>query len=71
LLAGRQVDHGQAAVAHAKAGFGIQLAFVRAAVALAFVHAAEYRAVDFALAPGIEHPDNSAHAVGFLSFTKF
>ena len=61
LLAGGDVDHRQAAVAHAERRFGVQLALVRPAVELAFVHAAERPAVDFPVAVGIKNSDYSAH----------
>jgi hypothetical protein len=68
LLAGGQVDHGQAAVAHAQRFFQVQLALVRAPVVLAFIHAVQRGAVDLALARGIKNSDNSAHGAIPVAF---
>ena len=61
LLAGREVDDREPAVAEADAGFDMQATFVRAAVELRFVHAMENRTIDVAFASGIEYSGDAAH----------
>ena len=55
LLAGRQVDDRQPAMAEPDAGLEVQSAFIGAAVELRLVHAIEQRAIDFAPGPAVEY----------------
>jgi hypothetical protein len=63
LLAGGQVDDGEAPMAEPDAGFDMQAAFVGTAMELRFVHAMEYRTVDVAFASGVKDAGYSAHGV--------
>ena len=63
LLAGGNVDDGQAPMAQTYAGFDMQAALVRTAMQLRVVHTLEYGAVDVACAAGVKNSGNAAHVV--------
>ena len=62
LLAARDVDDGQAAVAEPDTGLDVQVAFVRAAVMLRLVHAVQYVARNVATVARVENANETAHA---------
>ena len=66
LLAGRQVDDGQAPVSQPHAGFQMQAAFVGAAMKLGVVHAMQQFARNVVLAAKIENTGDAAHTCSFF-----
>jgi hypothetical protein len=66
LLAGRDVDDRQAAVAETHAGLDVQVAFVRPAVVLGLVHPVQALALGEALAAGVEQTGDAAHGLDLV-----
>ena len=63
LLAAGEIDDGQAPVAEAKAGLGVNTAFIGTAMKLELVHALQQALVDRASAARIKNSDYATHVV--------
>jgi len=66
LLAGGDVDDGQAPVAEAHAGLDVQVALVRPAVMLGLVHPVQALALGETLTAGVEQAGDAAHGLDLV-----